>query len=134
MKKKKKRVTLFSLILKALCASAVLIFIFASGFREYLNYEIDKQSDRYVSYNTEIYKKRINKLEADYSEEEILQLMDNYMKLYGVFEIVFEDPFSSKMVVIHPEYSENCFNSFGITDLSNHKSLLFGFSGEVLPM
>ena len=33
MKKKKKRVTLASLLVKALCASAVLIFIFASGFR-----------------------------------------------------------------------------------------------------
>ena len=36
MKKKKKRVTLASLLVKALCASAVLIFIFASGFREHI--------------------------------------------------------------------------------------------------
>ena len=53
MKKKKKRVTLALLLVKALCASAVVIFIFASGYREYLNYEINRQSHELVFSNIE---------------------------------------------------------------------------------
>ena len=136
MKKKKKRVTLFSLILKALCASAILIVMFASGFRNYLNYEINRQSNQYVSINFENYIGQIDKLEVDYSEEEILKIMNARLPVFSVFEIDLEIPFSSEMVVIYPEYSENCHFATALIDenknivASNEKSfvsmILFG--------
>ncbi len=116
MKKKKKRVTLASLLVKALCASAVLIFIFTSGFRNYLNYEINRQSDEYVFGNFENYIGQIDKLEIDYSEEEILKIMNARLPVYGVFEIDINDPFISQNVLIHPLYSENCHFAAAIID------------------
>ena len=116
MKKKKKRVTLASLLVKALCASAVLIFIFASGFREYLNYEINRQSDEFVFANIENYNGQIDRLEIDYSEEEILKIMNARLPVYGVFEININDPFISQNVLITPLYSENCHFAAAIID------------------
>lgn len=130
MKKKKKRVTLASLLLKALCASAVLIFIFASGFREYLNYEINRQSDEYVFGNFENYTGQIDKLEVDYSEEEILKIMNARLPIFSVFEIDIYEPFTSKMVIINPDYSENCHFAAALIDenknivASNEKKLV----------
>lgn len=136
MKKKKKRVTLASLLVKALCASAVLIFIFASGFRNYLNYEINRQSNEYVFANKEDYKDQIDKLEVDYSEEEILKIMNARLPIYGIFQIDIYEPFTSQNVLIHPLYSENCHFAAAIIDenknivATNEKSfvsmILFG--------
>ena len=136
MKKKKKRVTLASLLLKALCASAVLIFIFTSGFRNYLNYEINRQSNQYVSINFENYIGQIDKLEVDYSEEEILKRMNARLPIYSVFDIYIDEPFTSQNVLIHPLYSENCHFAAAIIDenknivATNEKSfvsmILFG--------
>lgn len=116
MKKKKKRVTLASLLVKALCASAVLIFIFASGFRNYLNYEINRQSNQYVSINFENYIGQIDRLEIDYSEEEILKIMNARLPIYSVFEIYINGPFISQDVLISPLYSENCHFAAAIID------------------
>ena len=116
MKKKKKRVTLASLLVKALCASAVLIFIFTSGFRNYLNYEINRQSDEYVFGNFENYTGQIDRLEIDYSEEEILKIMNAQLPIYSVFEIYINDPFISQNVLISPLYSENCHFAAAIID------------------
>ena len=130
MKKKKKRVTLASLLVKALCASAVLIFIFASGFREYLNYEINSQSYELVISNIEDYKEQIDKLEVDYSEEEILKIMNARLPIFSVFEIDIYEPFTSKMVIINPDYSENCHFAAALIDenknivASNEKKLV----------
>ncbi len=130
MKKKKKRVTLASLLVKALCASAVLIFIFASGFRNYLNYEINRQSDEYVFGNFENYTGQIDKLEIDYSEEEILKIMNARLPVYGVFEIDIYEPFTSNVVIINPLYSENCHFAAALIDenknivASNEKKLV----------
>lgn len=129
-KRRKKRVTLFSLILKALCASAILIVIFANAFRGYLNYEINSQADEYLSDNLERYQQRIDQLEADYSEEEIIRLVNNYMGVFGVFEIDIENPFTNKMVIINPEYSDNCHFAAALIDenknivASNEKKLV----------
>ncbi len=129
-KRRKKRVTLFSLILKALCASAVLICIFANAFRGYLNYEINTQAYQNISDNLERYQQRIDQLEADYSEEEIIRLVNNYMGVFGVFEIDIENPFTNKMVIINPEYSENCHFAAALIDenknivASNEKKLV----------
>ncbi len=130
MKKKKKRVTLASLLVKALCASAVLIFIFASGFREYLNYEINSQSHELVISNIERHKEQIDKLEVDYSEEEILKIMNARLPIFSVFEIDIYEPFTSKMVIINPDYSENCHFAAALIDenknivASNEKKLV----------
>lgn len=129
-KRRKKRVTLLSLVLRALCASAILIVIFANAFRGYLNYEINRQAQRNISDNLERYQQRIDQLEADYSEEEIIRLVNNYMGLFGVFEIDIENPFTNKMVIIHPEYSENCHFAAALIDenknivASNEKKLV----------
>lgn len=116
MKKKKKRVTLASLLVKALCASAVLIFIFASGFREYLNYEINRQSDEFLTSNIEKHKEQIDRLEVDYSEEEILKIMKARLPISSVFEIDVDEPFTSRMIIINPDYSENCHFAAAIID------------------
>lgn len=116
MKKKKKRVTLASLLVKALCASAVVIFIFASGFREYLNYEINRQSDEFVFANIEKQKEQIDKLEVDYSEEEILKRMNARLPIYSVFEIDIDDPLMYQNVIISPLYSETCHFATAIID------------------
>lgn len=116
MKKKKKRVTLASLLVKALCASAVLIFIFASGYREYLNYEINRQSDEFLTSNIENYKGQIDKLEIDYSEEEILKIMNARLPIFSVFEIDIDDPLMYQNVMINPLYSENCHFATAIID------------------
>ncbi|MBR5513438.1 MAG: HAMP domain-containing histidine kinase [Ruminococcus sp.] len=116
MKKKKKRVTLASLLVKALCASAVVIFIFASGYREYLNYEINRQSHELVFSNIEDYKEQIDKLEIDYSEEEILKRMNARLPIFGVFEIDIDDPLMYQNVMINPLYSENCHFATAIID------------------
>lgn len=130
MKKRKKRVTLTSLLVKALCASAVLIFIFASGYRKYLNYEINSQSYEYLTSNIENYIGQIDKLEVDYSEEEILKIMNARLPIFSVFEIDIYEPFTSKMVIINPEYSENCHFAAALIDenknivASNEKKLV----------
>lgn len=136
MKKKKKRVTLASLLVKALCASAVLIFIFASGYREYLNYEINRQSHKYVISNIENYKGQIDKLEVDYSEEEILKIMNARLPIFSVFEIDIDNPLMYQDVMINPLYSENCHFAAALIDenknivASNEKkfvsTILFG--------
>lgn len=116
MKKKKKRVTLTSLLVKALCASAVLIFIFASGYREYLNYEINRQSHELVISNIENYKEKIDRLEMDYSEEEIFKIMKARLPIFSGFEIDINDPLMYQNVIISPLYSENCHFATAIID------------------
>lgn len=130
MKKKKKRVTLASLLVKALCASAVVIFIFASGFRNYLNYEINSQSYEFLTSNIENYIGQVDKLEVDYSEEEILKIMNARLPIFSGFEIDIYEPFTSKMVIINPLYSENCHFAAALIDenknivASNEKKLV----------
>lgn len=116
MKKKKKRVTLALLLVKALCASAVVIFIFASGYREYLNCEINSQSYEFLTSNIEKQKEQIDKLEIDYSEEEILKIMNARLPIFSVFEIDIDDPLMYQNVMINPLYSENCHFATAIID------------------
>ncbi len=138
MKKKKKRVTLASLLVKALCASAVLIFIFASGFREYLNYEINRQSHDCISESIESYQKLIDKAEVNYSEEKLLKYIDNRLNINGYVEIMLEDPFSYENIYINQYLSDNCHYATALIDenmnivASNEKELisLFKFSSD----
>lgn len=115
-----KRVTLLSLLIRAVCVTAVLSTAFACLCDAYLKQTIHQQASEQIEAQTNQIQQYISSVQSETDPRFHMQEISARMAVYLYYDIMIDDPLTSDpnkgLVQIVPPYSPDCYTASALVD------------------
>lgn len=115
-----KRVTLLSLLIRAVCVTAVLSTAFACLCDAYLKQTIHQQASEQIEAQTNQIQQYISSVQSETDPRFHMQEISARMAVYLYYDIMIDDPLTSDpnkgLVQIVPPYSPDCYIAGALVD------------------